>query len=1059
MFDELIGREHAAGVLRAEIERATGSHGGLVLVAGEAGIGKTALVTGAAEEARSRGALVLGGSCWDSDNAPGYWPWVQVVRALRRAVPAGEWAAARDAAGESLAALLAEAPPAATVPGVPTGEGFELYDAVTTALVTVSATRPVVVVLDDLHWADTASLRLLQFAAQHTWFERLLLIGTYRDAEVEPAGHPLHSLMMPLVAKATTVTLTGLGPAEVGALMTRTVGRAPDPPLLAEVHRRTGGNPFFVEQTARLWHSGGALSATPPGVGDAVRRRLGLLPEPVARLLTHAAVLGREFHRQVLAAAGGTPVPEVDRLLDHAVAARLVAQRGAGRFGFAHDLVRETLYEALDESERRARHAAVVRALDDDPELAGRVPPADAARHAWLAGPEVAPARVVDLLLAAANDAVGRMALEEASGHYRRAHELAAEVDPRRRVLIALEFRERLWHVGDPEEAARHFPEVAAEARALADPGLLARVALSLYRNEGSGASGELRSLRAELIREAHRALVGPADAGATAAEDDPAALEGLARDLAVRAAVLARRGKDDDALGFSLLARHDTIWGPGTAGEREVLTAELVRLARRTNDEDLEHFASSLRWVALVELGDPRYAEQLSEFVAIVERQDTPRYRLSSVIDQAIVATMCGRFAEAEAFMAQVGGLAGKGAHVEQFACYVHHLRWSWLLTQGRFAELDELHGSLTGADYQWPELIAGITAAQRGDTGAVLRQFDVARQRRYPRAVEALWLRFQAQAAAASRDPDLCARARADLAPHAGQWSVSLFGFDISGPMDLWSAVLDAAEERWDAAVEGFTAAARSADLLRARPWAAEARAHLARALLGRGKPGDAAAAAALTDEVAHEAAELGLHHLRERAPRERAAPEPPAGPADEFRFDGTVWTLRHAGRTVHMPDAKGLRDLRELLTHPGTDIPAVRLLDPAGEVPRYGGDAVLDETAKARYRSHLDRLDAEIDRAAEAGDERRVAELDRERAALLEELRAAAGLGGRTRRLGDEAERARKTVTARIRDTLRRLDARHPELAAHLRATVTTGALCAYRPAPGQEVHFRL
>lgn len=139
---------------------------------------------------------------------------------------------------------------------------------------------------------------------------------------------------------------------------------------------------------------------------------------------------------------------------------------------------------------------------------------------------------------------------------------------------------------------------------------------------------------------------------------------------------------------------------------------------------------------------------------------------------------------------------------------------------------------------------------------------------------------------------------------------------------------------------------------------------------------------------------------------------------------------------------------------MTHAGDDLSAVVLLDPEGgeamvAARRFGGDPVLDEEAKIRYRRRLERLDEEIDRAAELGDDRRAEEFGRERAALLDELRTAAGLGGRTRRLGDEAERARKTVTARIRDTLRKLDALHPELAAHLRESVTTGSSCSYRP----------
>ncbi|WP_049566983.1 ATP-binding protein [Streptomyces sp. SBT349] len=1095
MFGDLIGREHAAGVLRAELERATASHGGLVLVAGEAGIGKTALVTGAAEEARALGALVLGGSCWDSENAPGYWPWVQVLRALRRSVGREEWEALRAAGDGTLGALLNEAGHAATAQPAPASESFELYDAVTTALVTASHRRPLVVIFDDLHWADTASLRLLRFATQHTWFERLLLVGTYRDAEVEPTGHPLHSLMMPLVAKATTLTLTGLAEHEVGALIERTSGNAAEPALLTEVHRRTGGNPFFVEQTARLWHSGGAVTGIPPGVGDAVRRRLGLLPERVTRLLTDAAVLGRGFHRQVLGAVAATPTPETDRLLDHAVTARLVTQRGTGRFAFAHDLVRETLYGELSDVERRRRHAAVVRALEPAG-LADHVPPADLARHARLAGADLAPSRAVELLRAAAGDAVGRMAFEEAVGHHRLAYELAAALGARRRLLVGLDLAADLLHTGADEEAVRILREAAVAARELDDPGLLARVALSMYRGHGPVGAQGLGALRGETIREAHRRLIGARGkggngghgghganaAGGTDEADEAATLDRLARELTVRTAVLARRGQDDDALAFSLWARHDAIWGPGTAAERQALTEEMITLARRSRDHDLEHFASSLRWVAMVEQGDPEYVTQLNAFLATVERVGLPRFRLSAAVDRCIIAVFQGRFEDAETHWEralEIGSQGDPHEHHEQFAA---SLSWQRLLLQGRFEELEglRLEGAY-GEEIPRMELLHGIAAAQRGDVKAVERHYEVARQQRYPRFVEAMWLRFQAQAAALSGDPARRGHARAALAPFRDQWAVSMFGFDIGGPMVLWIAVLDASEGRWDAAVDGFEAAAASADRLRARPWSVEARSRLVGALAGRGGPGDAEAASALLAAVEREAAELGMRHIPARlaAARTRLAGGGPgqedAGPAAAtgsengngqgrgasiFRFDGAVWTLTHAGRTVHMPDAKGLRDLHELLAHPGTEIPAVRLLSPeAGAVERFGGDPVLDDEAKARYRRHLDALDAEIDRVAEAGDAGRAAELDRERAALLAELRAAAGLGGRSRRLGDEAERARKTVTARIRDALRRLDERHPELAAHLRSTVTTGAMCAYRPEPRDQAAFRL
>ncbi|MGN9847185.1 ATP-binding protein [Nonomuraea sp. H19] len=1088
---DLIGREHPAALLRAEIARLIGSHGGLVLVTGEAGIGKTTLVTSAAREARQQGALVVGGACWDSGSAPGYWPWTQVFRALRRGAGREEWAAAEEAAGDSLTALLGETRSGPPPPGDAQGRQpsiidgqsaqalgtFRLYDAVTSALVALSQHRPVVMVIDDLHVADPASLRLLEFAAQQTWFERLLFVGTYRDAEVEPVDHPLRDLLAPLVARATTITLTGLDQEGVAALMARTADREPPPDLVAEVHLRTGGNPFFVEQTARLWRSGGSAGAVAPGVRDALLRRLSLLPRPVAELLPAAAVLGREFHRQVLAAAIAAPVAHVDRLLELAVVARLVTTQGGGVFAFAHDLVRETLYDSLDDP--RDLHAAVVTALERAPDLAGKIRPGDLARHAYLAGDRVDPGRASDLLLAAARDARGRMANEEQLSHLRRAYDLSAAAGPRTHAMVALELGKELHHCGAGDEALRLFKEAAAIARDLDDPELPARAALILYSHYGPAKA-------LEELRDAHARLAG-----------HPVPDERLALDLVVHLARMARRGGDDDALAFSLWAHHDIIWGPGTARERMSLTGELIELARRTSDPELEHFARALRWVALIEQGDPRYLDQFHEYVAKGRRTEQPHFVMTAAIDESIVAALAGRFAEAESLLPQIR-LDGRHGH---FEFMLKHHRWALLWLQGKVADQEKVLDELRGTQHPCAGVLEALTALQGGDLDLALRRRADGEPR--DRMSQPLWLRFQAELAAATQDPEQCAAARAGLAPHRGQWAVALLGWDVSGPYDLWLAMVDAAEARWEEAVNGFSAAYRSADRMRARPWSVLARAGLAEALFARARPGDAEAAEELLEGVRREAAELGMRQVLESVRPTRPVPAAPPRPelpsasdqgnalvlpgdnwpigadsagelvgahgtgrdvrsAGEFRRDGAVWSLTFAGRSVHMPDAKGLRDLHTLLSLPGQDVPAVRLLDPEGgelvvAARRMGGDEVLDEEAKSRYRRRLARLDEEIDRAVELGDDRRAAEFDRERAALLEELRAAAGLGGRTRRLGDEAERARKTVTARIRDVLRKLDHAHPELAAHLRLSVSTGSTCRYRP--GDEITWRL
>ncbi|TNY36707.1 ATP-binding protein [Thermomonospora catenispora] len=716
MTTRLIGREHAAALLRAEIDRAVGGHGGLVLVTGEAGIGKTALVGDAAAEARRRGALVLGGSCWGADGAPGYWPWVQVLRGLRRASTEAEWAEVRRASGGATAVLLGET---AAVDETAVDETeFALYDGVTSALVTASQRRPVTVVLDDLHWADAASVRLLEFAARHTWLERLLLVGTYRDAEVEPTDHPLRPLLTALASRATMITLTGLDRDAVGELMTRTVGRRPDDAVVTQVHRRTGGNPFFVEQSARLWGGGSPVEAIAPGVRDAVQRRLSLLPEPVVRLLAVAAVLGREFHRQVLAAVAGEPADRVDRLVGRAVAARLAVARGDGRFAFAHDLVRETLYDSLDDPPRR--HAAVVEAVARSPELADRLLPAERARHAYLAREVLDPATVVDLLEGAARDAGARMALEEAAGHRRRALEAAAALGPRRQALIAEGLGRDLYRLDRRDEAWETLRHAADRARAAADPLLSARVAITLYHYADAEEHAEIRD---GALADAYRALIGE-DAG-------PAPPARLAEEIAVHGSVLARREKDDEALTFFLWSMHDLIWGPGTAAERMRLIGEIERVARRgqsrpgASGHDSAWFAVALRWTALLELGDPGYLGAHETSLALAEQGGLPYEKAAALADRGIIAAFHGRFAEAADLLTEAARFGGEGnTHMHDV---LFHLHWALLALQGRLEE-DPL-GKPPPPNSVHARLIESLTALYRDDAGTALRHQNLPR------------------------------------------------------------------------------------------------------------------------------------------------------------------------------------------------------------------------------------------------------------------------------------------------------------------------------------------
>ncbi|MEV0646450.1 AAA family ATPase [Phytomonospora sp. NPDC050363] len=1061
MQDSLIGREHPAAVLKAEVDRVLHSHGGLVFVTGEAGIGKTALLAAAAEDAADRGVRLLSASCWEGDGAPGYWPWVQVVRDLARTATTREWSAASELAGDSLPVLLGEAAPPSTAarPGSD-NVSFRLHDAFTTLLVGAARDRPTLIMLDDLHWADPASLRLLNFLARHAWFEPLLVIGTYRDVEVERPGHRAGELLLPLASRARTVHLPGLDAAQVGALIERTTGTAPPPELAAEVHRRTGGNPFFVEQTAQLGSGHPEAGPVGAGVRDAVRQRLDLLPPTAVEALATASVIGHEFTENLLATAHAARF-EPDRrpadmaaLLEPALAARLVGRTTGGRYAFTHDLVRESLYDALGPEHRREGHLAVVRALHGRPELS----PAALAHHGRLAVPLLPGREAADYLLAAARHACGRLASEEAVGHYRAALEVFGDGPAAGRARIELELAEQLDRAGDLTAARASFASALATGRDIADAELLALAALGLHRlgNPSRRDYDEIALLDEALTGLEHRktddaALRARVLAAASMARTHRGADQDNARELARTAVALAREQGDAETLGWCLLAEHDALWVPGCDAERIAVLDQLTAAARRAADGELEALASLLRTLALLEQGDPRSRAELDTFTALTDRTRLPRHRFMAVSRHGTMAALRGRFEEARRLMDEAHLLGERVGEVDHHRVWRDQL-WALELLRGETDQALEVARTTTPGD-PFVAVLEGITAAHRGDAETAARhrpEVEALLSGMSPRFTPML-LVFQAQLAAASGDPELCEQSRRAIAPIVDRWAVFSGGMALWGPMSLWAGGVDAAQGRWDDAVGNLGAAVSAADRLDARPWSVLARGRLAQALRARGAAGDAETAEAMCAEGSAEAARLGMS-----AAFEGLVPAgPDTAPADNvFRPDGKVWTLRYAGRTAHVRDAKGLHDLRILLGRPGVDVPATELLAPTAATATaamrgFGADPVLDDQARIAYRDHLLRLDDAIQRAETRGDERRLAALDAERAALLDELRRATGLGGRPRRLGDEAERARQTVSARIRDVLRRLREPHPELHEHLTAAVSTGAYCVYRP----------
>ncbi len=516
---------------------------------------------------------------------------------------------------------------------------------------------------------------------------------------------------------------------------------------------------------------------------------------------------------------------------------------------------------------------------------------------------------------------------------------------------------------------------------------------------------------------------------------------------ITTRAVATARRSGDDATLAFCLLARHDAIWGIAPPIDRVPLVREMEVVAHRAGETELELQAILLQVVVELELADPAALATLDRYGALAERSGLARARYMHLSRRAAFAAMQGRLAEAAeltdaalALGVQIGEIDALSVDIDQ--------RWVQARLRG---DLDEFLRTFAWVDE--PQMAGHrLTAAvDRDDVHAVeVLADDAARlDIRWPRWAATIWMAVTTDEAAMRGDDERCRQLHALIAEHGAAWVVLAGAVLEHGPMSRLLGVLDVVLGRWDDAVDHLEQARRLSERLGARPWVVLTRLTLAQALIGRGEPADAAV---VLDAARHEAAELGMATAvrRAEAMARQLAIDEPTPPANRFVREGPVWTVEFAGRIQHLPPSKGLRDLHELIGRPGRDVPATDLqaLD-SGPVPAIHGDAILDDTAKAQYRRRLTQLDAAIERALERHDDERAAHLDLERDALVRELRNLIGLGGRSRRAGDDVERARKAVTARLRDTIARLAAGDAELGDHLRAAVATGNACRYDP----------
>ena len=463
---------------------------------------------------------------------------------------------------------------------------FSLYGAVTRAVAALAERRPVVVVLDDVHWADAASLRLLRFLAPQVPSMRVLVVATFRDDEV--AGE-LGDALATLARQdgVTRLELSGLSEGDVGRLLAGALDATPADPIVRDIAERSAGNPFFVGELARLLEGSGAVSSedVPPGVRDVIRRRIERLPEGADRLLAAAAVVGREFDLAIAAEVADLD-PDDDAtldLVDAAVGAHLLVEGARiGRYRFTHALVQDALRTGLSALRRARMHDRIAQVLASSARTGRAEDLAALAFHA-LVGADVGDASAaLGYALDAAAAALAALSFEEAASLCSLALAVMDRTgagDDTCRFVLLLDLGIARRRQGDVDGSRTALREALATARSLGDAERFAEAALAFGGGAWWGWWSDVGFADAEAVAAFEEALErsGPAPSARRAEVLGRLAVElhfddaATARrdDLSAEALTMARGLDDRRALVHALAARHIAVWRAGNAGER----------------------------------------------------------------------------------------------------------------------------------------------------------------------------------------------------------------------------------------------------------------------------------------------------------------------------------------------------------------------------------------------------------------------------------------------------------------------------------------------------------
>ncbi len=1102
-----VGRERELAELVSACESGTDSDTHLFLIHGEPGIGKTRLADELASRAKARGMQILWGRCWEGGGAPAYWPWIQVIRSFLGALDperrklALESEIAADVI-QQVAQIVPEMRPAQSSlrPSVtekldPNEARFRLFDAVVNFLKIGARSHPMLIVLDDLHDADEASLAMLRFVARDLKGAAIMIIATYRDAEVGRSQN-LSKLVGEISREARAIPMRGLSESEVRRFVQVGAGRTPDEMLVSKLCAATNGNPLFVDGIVRVLIAEGAIGSAgamdrpfkiPIGVQEAIRRRLADLSPEANSLLAAAAAIGNEFDFNLCRSVAEVSAGEARRRLDEASGAGIVTALGQGRYRFSHALIRAAVYEELDGADRLRVHGKIAERIEEtyradiDPHLA------DLAHHFQEAG---VAEKAIEYSIRAGQAAASVFAFNDAMTHLRAALELMEQdgSDPLRRADLLLGLArtafeiDRAMSLGYGESAITLYESLglfdkAAQAHTLVgqifhmrgEPLTNAALATDHLRRAESALANE-----PEAVHSANLYCVIAANESAKLNFVESASAAQRAMEISDRlgdktnwpwAAVcyawsLCMKGQLSE--GFALFERafdaalqarisgYPAAWGAGflskllgdTRGAQLWFEREMKRKRRDASPLAFNFFNS---WINLARFDEGQLSRKDQE-----NDWENPGGRFWIGGEWEAVADLlksqvdlCER-ADNRLFALSkcvFGGFANLlvGEHARAEALF-------------RYGLDNEDRGSVVLLEMRASAWLARLYVEMN-------RLDDAAEQIARCQQIMAAGEDWRGLAGGFALAEAIVLAARGDYNLSYRQFESALaihqryhLAWAEADTLQFWGRALAAAgdrsraAEKFDAAIENHRSRGVGPRFL---DWLA---ADKMRAL---------ETAPAQTDIS-------GASHSDSAKSKVTGA----------FRKEGDFWTVTYDGTTFRLKDAKGLRYITYLLERPGQRVHVLDLIEAVegstanGRTTNHaesedlrivrdigGAGPTIDARAWTEYRIRLRDLHSELDEAQRMNDLGRSDCIRTEIEIISQQLTGSSGLGGRAGAASSSAERARGLVGKNIRSTLEKIRGGHPALGRHFAAAISTGYFCAYQPDPDRPISWQL